>query len=117
MNLTASVTVPAIALYMFLIPVYLVYEIHRLGKREFCTGTTAIMSQDGPTDLDFCLSYEPQYAFWEIVVRAEGGVCPRDCLHRPAGMAAQVMVSITFYYFRWAETAGHTSSVASMLIL
>ena len=102
MNLTASVTVPAIVLYMFLIPVYLVYEIHRLGKKGVLHRHDSHYEPRWTYRFGFLFAgYEPQYAFWEIVVLVrKAAFVLVTVFTRPAGMAAQVMVSITFLLFQ-----------------
>ena len=65
----ASVTVPAILLYMLMIPAYLMYELYRLRQKKVLYSHSENYEPGWTYRYGFLFAgYEPKYAFWEIVV-------------------------------------------------
>merc|ERR1711871_274555 len=92
----ASVTVPAILLYMLLIPGYLMYELHRLRRKGVLYSHSKNYEPGWTYRYGFLFAgYEPKYAFWEIVVLVrKAAFVLVTVFTRPAGMAAQVMAAV-----------------------
>ena len=91
----ASVTVPAILLYMLMIPAYLMYELYRLRQKKVLYSHSENYEPGWTYRYGFLAGYEPKYAFWEIVVLVrKAAFVLVTVFTRPAGMAAQVMAAV-----------------------
>jgi hypothetical protein len=92
----ATVTVPAIILYMLLVPGYLMYELHRLRKKGVLYSHDKHYEPGWTYRFGFLFAgYEPKYAHWEIVVLVrKAAFVLVTVFTRPAGMAAQVMSAV-----------------------
>ncbi len=91
-----TVTTPAILLYMLMIPGYLIYELHRLRKKEVLYSYNKNYEPAWTYRYGFLYAgYEPNYAFWEIVVlMRKAAFVLVTVFTRPAGMAAQVVAAV-----------------------